>query len=351
MFNNEPIIYANRNDIPSDSVIVDTFKSSVKELWKIFHPAEGHSQEMCNEDDLKKFISQRNIQNVWVYFPWRNLSVSTVDSEHYFLLRTARNRDVITSKAQSNYRDMVVGIVGLSVGSTSLLSLVYTGGPRKIRLSDFDVVEVSNLNRMVASLPDVGTNKAVALARKAWEIDPFLDIEVWQERVTYESLKQYILSPELLNIFIDAMDSLDLKVFARLICREYRIPIIMSTTNGDRIILDVERYDLEPERPIFHGLLGNINSSDFEYENKKEWLDLAMKIVGYENLTKRMRSMLPRVGKDLAGVPQLSSSVMLGGTVVSYVVRKIANNEKMPSGRYILALEDIDSNFNLERIL
>ena len=58
----------------------------------------------------------------------------------------------------------------------------------------------------------------------------------------------------------------------------------MATDNGDNIILDVERFDLEPERPILHGLIGDVKPDDFKTMNYEEWLKLATKIVGFENL-------------------------------------------------------------------
>ena len=45
-----------------------------------------------------------------------------------------------------------------------------------------------------------------------------------------------------------------MKLLVREMARERRIPVLMETS--DRGVLDVERFDLEPDRPIFHGLLG-----------------------------------------------------------------------------------------------
>jgi len=48
----------------------------------------------------------------------------------------------------------------------------------EIRLADFDTLELSNLNRIPASVLDLGVNKAVVAARRIAEIDPYLRVVV-----------------------------------------------------------------------------------------------------------------------------------------------------------------------------
>ena len=113
----------------------------------------------------------------------------------------------------------------------------------------------------------------------------------------------------------------------------------MATDNGDGVILDVERFDLEPERPIFHGLvditLEQVTKLDFH-----SWLKLATKIVGPEFLSESMQESVSEIGKSISAVPQLGSTANVAGAAVGYVVRKIANHQIMPSGRYQISLEE-----------
>ncbi len=51
-------------------------------------------------------------------------------------------------------------------------------------------------------------------------------------------------------------DSLDIKSTVSRVRRG--VPVLMATS--DRGLVDVERYDAEPGRPIFHGLLGDIDA-------------------------------------------------------------------------------------------
>lgn len=62
------------------------------------------------------------------------------------------------------------------------------------------------------------------------------------------------------DILVEECDSLDTKVLIRQAARSRRIPVLMAT--GDRGTLDVERFDLEPERQILHGLLGDVDFAE-----------------------------------------------------------------------------------------
>jgi len=61
-----------------------------------------------------------------------------------------------------------------------------------------------------------------------------------------------------LDLLVEECDSLDVKFLVREAARDRCIPVLMETS--DRGVLDVERFDLEPQRPIFHGLLGDMDS-------------------------------------------------------------------------------------------
>ena len=120
----------------------------------------------------------------------------------------------------------------------------------ELRLADFDTIELSNLNRLPGTVLDLGVNKAVAAARRIAEIDPYLRVVVVPEGIQPDNLGSFL---DGLDLVIEECDSLDVKLLVREAARDRRIPVVMETS--DRGVLDVERFDLEPERPIFHGLL------------------------------------------------------------------------------------------------
>lgn len=336
---NNPIIYINKNNLPKNIKIIEAFDRSLEEFFFIEHP-QFKKEQPESKKYLEEFKKSNKIKGVWIYFPWDKKAVHTVPEEIYFKLRTARNRNIITEDEQRNFRNLKIGIVGLSVGSVVLSSLVYNGGPKIFKLADFDEVEITNLNRMKGDIEDVGKNKTIVAAQKVWRLDPFAKLFLWSDGINDKNIEKFIVGKPKLDIFIDTMDSLDLKIKARFICKENKIPVLMITENGDNSILDIERYDLDKNIPIFHGRLGKVRQKDFKSLSYKDWLKLAAKIVGAEYLTEKMQNSLLQLGKTVAAVPQLTTSVNIGGAAITYAVRRIANKEKMPSGRYIINLEE-----------
>lgn len=335
----KPIIFHNKEEVPSSAKLIEAFDGSLKELFFINNPQFKKGMPAA-EKPLFDFLSNHGITEIWIYYPWSDIAVHCVPENIYLKLRTARNRNIINENEQQEYRNMKVGIAGLSVGSAVLSALVISGGPQKLKIADFDILELSNLNRIKANITDIGQNKTHIAARQVWELDPFADLFLWDNGLTHENIDDFILADPRLNVFIDEMDSLDLKVLARLICKKNKIPVLMATDNGDGVILDVERYDKEPERPLFHGLVGNIQPEDVSNLDFKHWVQLATKIIGPEYLTERMQDSLLGIGKDIAAVPQLGTSTQMAGSSMVYAIRRIANQQDMPSGRYTVSLEE-----------
>ena len=332
----KPQIFASKEEVPAGATFVDALNGSLSELFFIEHP---HFKKPMPEaqEALKSYMESVDIPGVWVYYPHHNVAIHTLPEELYFKLRTARNKNIIKEAEQLAYRNSKVGVAGLSVGSAILSALVISGGPKSIKLADFDTVEVSNLNRIKATLPDLGKNKADVAARNLWELDPFAELEIWDKGVNKENITDFISG---LDIFIDEMDSIDVKILSRLIAKEKKIPVLMATDNGDSIILDVERFDLEPDREIFHGLVGHFAEEDLTNLDFKQWLKLATQIVGPEYLTERMQESLLVMGKEIPSVPQLGTTANIAGSAMAFVVRRIANGLPMPSGRYTLGCEE-----------
>lgn len=335
-----PEFYNDKKFAPKEATILDIYKNSLIELFFIENP--HFKKNSINVDlEVKKYLRNSSVKDIWIYYPWRNTLVHTVEEKAYFKLRTARNKNIITEVEQLKYHEMKIGIIGLSIGSVILSTIVATGGPKLIKLADYDSIEITNLNRMKGTLLDVTKNKAQVAALNTWEIDPFINLDVGNDAITKDNIEEFIIGNPKLDLFIDSMDSLELKVIARQICKKARIPCLMATSNGDGEILDVERFDLEPNKQLFHGRLGDIKPDDLKYATPAEWVKKALQIVDESVLTKRVKESISEIGKSLAGVPQLSSTLQISGAMVSFAIRKIANKEPLPSGRYMISLDKV----------
>ena len=209
----------------------------------------------------------------------------------------------------------------------------------EIRLADFDTLELSNLNRIRSGVHEMGVPKVINTAREIAELDPFLKVTCFLEGVTKENIDRFFSEGGKLDMLVEECDSVDIKIIARQKAKSLRIPVVMDTS--DRGLIDVERFDLEPDRPMLHGLLEGMDLSVVERPmTNQEKLPFMGKIVGLETISKRMKDSLPELGRSILTWPQLASGVVLGGAVVSDVHRRIMTKEFTASGRWWMDIED-----------
>lgn len=90
-------------------------------------------------------------------------------------------------KILSNATVAVFGLGGL--GSNIAICLA-RAGVKKLILSDFDRVEITNLNRQQYKARQLGELKAFALAENLREIAPYVELECHAERITGENVVQ-----------------------------------------------------------------------------------------------------------------------------------------------------------------
>jgi hypothetical protein len=272
----------------------------------------------------------------WVYYPWRRAVVRLLGPRSFGTLRLDRNRNKLTRDEQARQRRLRIGVIGLSAGHTIAHVLAMEGLAGEIRVADFDTLELSNLNRIPGSVLDLGVNKAVVAARRIGEIDPYLRVLTIPEGITPQNLGSFL---DGLDLVIEECDSLDVKLLVREAARERRIPVLMETS--DRGILDVERYDLEPNRPIFHGLLPGLHSSDLEGLTIQQKAPYVLRILGAADVSSRGAASLLEVGETITGWPQLGSEVTLGAATAAAAVRRIGLTGDLPSGRVRFDVEEV----------
>src|SRR3989344_3528523 len=224
---------AQKDGLPEGSMAKDCMREALLELYYIDNPTVAKSDAGAAER-AEVYARSATVGAIWIYFPWRNTALRIPDENTYYRLRTSRNRDIISEDEQRAFRDAHVGIAGLSVGSAAVDTLVATGGPKRMRIADPDVIEITNLNRIRAVLPDVGQNKSTIAARRIWELDPFADIDVWPQGVSANSMTDFVRG---LDVVVDEMDNVAMKIALREVAREAKIPVVMATDNGDGAII------------------------------------------------------------------------------------------------------------------
>lgn len=87
--------------------------------------------------------------------------------------RWTRLRGAVGERAYAKLRDAAVAVVGCSRTGTPVATMLAALGVRHLTVIDGDAVEIHNLDGMLLATPaDVGSNKAVALARRLVEFRP-----------------------------------------------------------------------------------------------------------------------------------------------------------------------------------
>jgi hypothetical protein len=198
------------------------------------------------------------------------------------------------------------------------------------------------LNRLRASVWDLGVNKVILAARQMFELDPYLDIQILPAGITDANLGDLFGEGTDLDLVIEECDDLRAKVLIREEARRRRIPVVMETS--DRGMIDVERYDREPGRLPFHGLAGPLRSEDLKDLGIREKLCLIMKILEADRLSSRAQTSLAEINRTLQTWPQLASAVALGGGLTTDVFRRILLGQFTFSGRYRVDLENLIAN-------
>ncbi|ABG97530.1 conserved hypothetical protein [Rhodococcus jostii RHA1] len=272
---------------------------------------------------------------VWAYYSWRRTVVRLLGPASFRLLRLDRNRNKITAQEQERLRDVTVGIVGLSVGHAVALALTLEGACGGLRLADFDTLELSNLNRVPGTVLDLGVNKSVVAARRIAEIDPYVTVTLWEDGLDVGSVAEFLDGTD---VVIDECDSLDVKVSLRREARRRGLPVLMATS--DRGLLDVERYDLEPDRPVFHGVIGDVDVESLAGLGSRDKIPLVLRILDAGQLSATMAASLVEVDETISTWPQLGGEVLLGGAQVAAAVRRIGLGQPLASGRCRMDLDE-----------
>lgn len=323
----------------------DIYNSQLTELFEIQNATLAHKPEF--QPAVEKFIAERSapqaeLRGNYVYYPWSGLLLHTVSEKEQNTLRTNRAHNLVTDEEQRHLGQFTAGVAGLSFGNGIALALAYSGASDTIKIADKDIFETTNLNRVRVGLSSVGELKTVVTAREIYEINPYANIKVFSDGLTDDNLDTFINGESKLNIVFDVVDDFAMKVKIRLAAREAKIPVVMLTSLEDSILVDVERYDLDPTAEIFHGLLGDVTDDLLTKKmSEQERARYAMQIVGPEHVSYRNLSSLADIGEKLVSRPHLYSTVSIVCGLAAYITKRIVIGEDMPSMRKHVKFNDV----------
>lgn len=325
--------------------IIDNFLVQLEDYFLISNPKYKFVKNY--QDDFKNFVKKysrnQSLEKLgnWIYFPWNKKLLHILEEKDFIKTKTARNIYLLYPEEQYKfYYNSKIGIAGLSVGSHFALTLAMVGGSKLIKIADNDEISLSNLNRLRYPVSSVGKNKAIFCAENIYEINPYVKLEIFSDGITEKNLENFLLKPKI-DVLIEEMDDLYFKIKIRELAKHYKIPVIMATDHGDNILVDIERYDLNPNYPILHGIIGNMTSKDFLKLQPKDIIKLTAKLAGAELANSRTLYSLTQVGKTIYSWPQLGNAANLCGSVLTYLAKKIILGHKVKEGRFLVDLDGL----------
>lgn len=332
--------FAELKSLPGTKVF-DTITDQLKELIKLRNP-QRKIVEAEYQSQIKQLLDATTPEKygVWVYYEWNNTLVHTLAEHEFIEVRTSRNQYKITKQERDLLSQKKIGIIGLSVGQSIALTLAIERVCGELRLADFDTLELSNLNRIRSGIHNLGVPKVIIAAREIAEIDPYLTVTLFEDGLTDENMEAFFgIGNSKLDLLVEVCDGLDIKIKSRHKARALHIPVVMDT--NDRGMLDIERFDLEPERPILHGLAGDLNPENIKDLTNEQKIPYILKMVGAETISTRLKASMMEVEQTLNTWPQLASSVQLGGAATTDVCRRILLDQLKVSGRFYLDLDEL----------
>ncbi len=219
--------------------VYDEIYDHLKELVKSKHPAKK-LKDADYERLIPEHIGEIKMEDygVWVYYPWSRRVVHMLDKEEFIEVRTNRNKYKITGAEQAELSEKIIGVIGLSVGQSIALTIAMERVCGQLRLADFDTAELSNLNRLRTGIHNLGLRKTVIAAREIVEIDPYLDVKIFNDGITDANMNDFFTGDGKLDLLVEVCDGLDIKITSRFKARELGIPVVMDT--NDKGMLDID---------------------------------------------------------------------------------------------------------------
>jgi hypothetical protein len=143
-------------------------------------------------------------------------------------------------------------------------------------------------------------------------------------------------------MLFEIIDSFEMKIHLRTLARQERIPLLMVTNLGDRVLIDVERYDVNPSTPYFNGRAGSVPDEILQHPDitSNDKHKYAVSLAGVEHIPERARKSVEEIGKTLCGRPQLASTVTVAAGYCAYLTRRILLGDQV-SGSWLIDLDRI----------
>jgi len=134
---------------------------------------------------------------------------------------------------------IVFGLGGVGGMATESIARAGVGS---ITVVDFDVVNITNINRQIIALhSNTGKKKTDVMKERIKDINPDIKVEGISDRITENNISTFDLKK--FDYIIDAIDDVPAKLELIIKAYEINVPIVSSMGTGDK--LDPEKLSLK----------------------------------------------------------------------------------------------------------
>lgn len=231
---------------------------------------EDHAAtDAFGEPDYGTYVYDQIAHELFLILPefWHRLGLVTNNSK----LLTDPEGKLSWHEIRTKFDNATIGVVGASVGGNLVEGIMREIRPKRMKLADYDWVELTNLNRfergsfrhLVSSKAErfdpknpydvVRVNKAELTAYMHQMIDPYSEWYVYPEGLLAENIERFLIGGDgepKLDLFIEECDDLRMKVELRKLCRKHGIPVLMLSDFGHHVQVQFQDYRSRPESGI-----------------------------------------------------------------------------------------------------
>ncbi len=224
------------------------------------------------EPDYGSYVLDRSRGDLYLVAPerWHRLALVTSNSK----LLTDPAGVLSWQQIRERLESAVIGFAGVSVGGNILEGWLREARPRQVKLADLDWVELTNLNRgeRMSLRHVVGSRaerfdprnaydtpripKAEYIAYEEHLVDPYLRTFVYKDGLTRANIDRFLLGDGKheppIDILVEEMDDLELKILVRERCRHHGIDVLMMSDFGNQVHAQWNRFRTEPDAKLGH---------------------------------------------------------------------------------------------------
>ena len=184
---------------------------------------------------------------------------------------------MLTDEQKNNLLTSHVILFGVGGVGGSVAKMLVRSGIQNLAIVDFDDIDVSNINRqVVANANNIGKIKVEELALQLKEINPFVNIEKFNIKLSQETIDKFNLAKY--DYIIDCIDDLPAKKLLILTAKTLKKPILCAMGAGNRFegipafeIADIKKTSYDPIAKILRKFCveQRINKLDVCYTKQK----------------------------------------------------------------------------------